>query len=91
MDSTTLRAGDAVQFRLKKIIFPDLDQVVSEIESKLDISGQVSFLSDSGKTKDRFAIVNVAGIGSPLIVAVDDLQSSSVSDGEGRDERHPSR
>ena len=63
----------------------------SEIESKLDISGQVSFLSDSGKTKDRFAIVNVAGIGSPLIVAVDDLQSSSVSDGEGRDEEHRSR
>jgi len=95
VNGTTLKAGDAVQFRLKEIIYPDLDQVFGEIESKLDVSGQVTFLSDSGGEKDRFAIINVAGIGSPLIVAVDQLQSSLArsgdADGEGRDERHPSR
>lgn len=95
VDNITLQAGDAVQFRLKEIIYPDLDQVFSEIEAKLDISGHVAFLSDSGTDKDRFAIINVAGIGSPLIVSVDDLQSSSerprVARGEGRDERHLSR
>lgn len=95
MNNTILKTGDAVQFRLRQIIYPDLDQVVSEIETKLDISGQVAFLSDSGTTKDRFAIINVAGIGSPLIVSVDDLQSSSdrplVAGGEGTDERHLSR
>ena len=95
MNGTRVKAGDAVRFRLKEILYPDLDQVVNEIESKLDVSGKVTFLSDSGQTKDRFAIVNVAGIGSPLIVAVDQLQSSStdgtVGRDEGRDERHPVR
>jgi hypothetical protein len=47
-----------------------------EYDAELEVSGEVMFMSDRGDQPDRFAIVSVEGILSPLIVPTEHLRSS---------------
>jgi hypothetical protein len=63
-------------FRLADVLCPDLQQVLRQITAQMKISGEVVFMSDQGDRPDRFAIVNVEGVLSPLIVPAECLQVS---------------
>ena len=68
--------GSRVSFKLNQIVCPDLNQVIGQVSPDLAISGEIVFLSDCEKGNRRFAIVDVGGIMSPLIVPISLLKES---------------
>jgi len=66
--------GRTVFFTLRDVICPDLIALFEHIGPELVVSGQVACLSDSGQEKDHFAIVDIEGIYTPLIVPVAQLR-----------------
>lgn len=66
-------------FRLADVLCPDPNQVLSQMTPELKVDGEVVFMSDRGKEPEGFAIVNVEGILSPLIVPAENLRSSDES------------
>jgi hypothetical protein len=68
--------GHECRFRLADVICPDRQQMLNQITADLEVSGRITFLSDEGERKDCFAIIEVDGIGSPLIVPVERLQDA---------------
>jgi hypothetical protein len=63
-------------FRLADVLCPDQSQVLNQVTPELEVKGEVVFMSDQGNQPDRFAIVSVEGILSPLIVPTENLKSS---------------
>jgi hypothetical protein len=63
-------------FRLSDVLCPDRTQVLNQLTPELEVSGEVLFMSDRGEQPDRFAIVSVEGILSPLIVPTENLRAS---------------
>lgn len=62
-------------FRLANVLCPDASQVLRQLTPELEVIGEVVFMSDSGEKPDRFAIVSVEGILSPLIVPTEHLRT----------------
>jgi hypothetical protein len=65
-----IKLGEHYSFRLADVICPDQQDVRTKVTSDLEVAGEVVFLSDNGGQKDRFAVIEVAGIHAPLIVPV---------------------
>ena len=74
MKSVLLKSGQIVRFALGKVICPAIDELQKKMGSELEIEGQVVFLSDYGKVRGHFAIVQVKGMHVPLIVQTENLQ-----------------
>ena len=70
MRPSVLPNGTQVSFRLKEALCPTTAEVAEQITPDLVIRGNVVFLSDSGDSKDHFAIVEVEGLATPVIVPV---------------------
>jgi len=68
-----VKAGTTVAFKLADVVCPDFQQVVEPIGPELAVAGDVAFISDNGVDKGRFAIIEVKGVHSPLIVPVEKL------------------
>ena len=75
MENVSVEPGECVRFALGKVICPGIDELCRQIGSDLEIEGQIVFLSDYGKLRQHFAIVQVKGIHIPLIVPVENLKS----------------
>jgi len=69
--------GNTCSFRLADVICPDRDQVMRQITPDLEVTGQVTLVSDAGEVPDQFAVIEVAGIASPLIVPVARLKAAA--------------
>ena len=65
-----IKSGSLVRFQLSNIVCPERPQVLEKITSHLNLTGKVVQLSDAGNQRDFYAIVQVSGIASPLIVPV---------------------
>ena len=76
-----MKAGASVAFRLIDVVCPDFDQVVNQLGPELRVTGQVAFISDRGAEEGCFAIVDVSGIHTPLIVPM--ARVTPLSNGEG--------
>jgi hypothetical protein len=74
MRPLTLPSGTKVAFRLREAMCPTASEVADQITPDLEIRGQVVFLSDSGESKDHFAIVEVEGLATPVIVPVSKIR-----------------
>lgn len=74
MSEPSIRTGAEVSFKLGETVCPDLEQVLTQITPELELSGRVVFFSDYGEHKDHFAIVDVGGLLSPVIVPVSQLR-----------------
>lgn len=62
------------RFRLRDVICPEPREALERITPDLEVAGQIVFLSDQGEETNRFAIMEVQGIHSPLIVPVECLR-----------------
>ncbi len=67
--------GKKCRFKLADVICPDQQHAVLQITPGIELSGEIVSLSDYGDQPDRFAIIEVEGIASPLIVPVERLQA----------------
>ena len=74
MANESIQTGRGVRFAMGKVVCPGFDELCEQISSDLEIEGQVVFLSDYGKFRGHFAIIQVKGIHVPLIVPVENLQ-----------------
>lgn len=74
MIESSPKSGAKVSFRLGEAVCPDLQQILAQMTSSLEVSGKVVFFSDYGEKRNHFAIVDVDGVLSPLIVPVSRLQ-----------------
>ena len=75
-----MSSGTRVRFALSRVICPDFDEVFRQTDSNLEVEGRVVFLSDYGKVRKHFAVVQVKGIHVPLIIPVEDLQLGDASE-----------
>ncbi|UCG17605.1 MAG: hypothetical protein JSV19_06145 [Phycisphaerales bacterium] len=89
MHSQPVTNGQTVSFTLRDVICPDLVALFEHIGPELLVSGQVACLSDSGQEKDHFAIVDIEGIYTPLIVPVAQLRAWPLDSRHESDEPRP--
>ncbi len=83
------KAGASVAFRLIDVVCPDFDQVVNQLGPELRVTGHVAFVSDRGSEEGCFAIVDVSGIHTPLIVPMSRVTPLSNSEGGATDTPWP--
>jgi len=70
-------SGSTVRFKLLSVVCPEIKRVFEKVTHSLELTGKVVSLSDGGEQKNHFAIVEVGGIMSPLIVPVDEVKLCS--------------
>ncbi len=70
-----IRQGATASFALGDIVCPDVTRTLEQIGPELSVTGKITMLSDRGSDKNAFAIVQVSGIHSPLIVPVSRLRT----------------
>lgn len=77
VSESSLKSGVRVSFKLGEVVCPDLEQMLTQLTPELELSGEVVFFSDYGKSKNHFAIVDVRGLLTPLIVPVSRLRQQT--------------
>ena len=82
MYNEEIKPGSLVRFQLSGIVCPERQQVLEKITSRLNLTGKVVQLSDAGGRQDYYAIVQVGGIVSPLIVPVSRVELCRVLSGD---------
>jgi hypothetical protein len=87
VSGSSIRSGAKVTFRLSEVICPEIAQVLKQVTPELRVCGRVSYFSDCGQSRDHFAIVDVNGVASPLIVPVSSLEGAA----ETREQREAAR
>ena len=93
MQSSKLISGQSVVFQLKDAVCPDFSESVRAIGPELLVTGNIVFFSDGCDRKEQFAIIEVAGIHTPLIVSTECLKSvaGSATERLWRSAENPSR
>ena len=82
MEMMPIQSGACVRFALSRVVCPDVDEVWRQIDSNLEVEGRIVFLSDYGRLKQHFAIVQVKGIHVPLIVPIEYLRIGEGMEGQ---------
>lgn len=67
------QTGTRVSFKLAEVVCPERQRVASQIGPDLEIIGEIVFISDGEGRQDEFAIIEVAGLLTPVIVPMSDL------------------
>jgi len=67
-------SGALVRFRLANVVCPDSEIILEKTTGYLELTGRVVLLSDAGKEKNYYAVVEVNGIAAPLIVPVNQVE-----------------
>ncbi|GMU20292.1 MAG: hypothetical protein AMXMBFR13_03890 [Phycisphaerae bacterium] len=75
-----IERGRTYRFRLGDVICPDQDQALAQVTPDLEITGNVVFLSDLGEQARRFAVLEVKGLFSPLVVPIERLRPLAEED-----------
>lgn len=70
----TIRAGTVAAFAIGDVLCPDASEVLRHAGPELTVQGRVLYFSDGGTSRDQFAIVEVEGIHTPVIVPVTNLR-----------------
>jgi len=78
-----LESGTPVRFQLSKAVCPAFYQILENMAECLEVTGRVVYLSDAGEKKDFYAVVEVCGLETPLIIPVDQLLRSDVDSSFG--------
>ena len=72
-------SGSTVRFKLVNVVCPEPDQIYTKVTNRLELTGRVVSLSDGGEQRNHYAIVQVGGIMSPLIVPVEQVEICDVA------------
>jgi hypothetical protein len=67
-------SGTLVRFELADVVCPESDIVLQKATGRLEVTGRVVLLSDAGKERNYYAVVQVKGIATPLIVPVNHVE-----------------
>ena len=64
-----------VNFKIRDVFIPDPQKLLIELYGDDLLQGRVVDLSDSGREEDVFAVVEVEGVGQPVVVPVASIVS----------------
>jgi len=67
-------SGALVRFKVTNVVCPDAEIILGKTTGCLEVTGRVVLLSDAGKEKNYYAVVEVNGIATPLIVPVNQVE-----------------
>jgi len=67
-------SGTHVRFKMANVVCPDTEIILEKTTGCLEVTGRVVLLSDAGKEKNYYAVVEVNGIATPLIVPVNQVE-----------------
>ena len=67
-------SGALVRFKVANVVCPDFEIILEKTTGCLEMTGRVVLLSDAGKEKNYYAVVEVNGIATPLIVPVNQVE-----------------
>jgi len=59
--------------RLNDLECPEPEVVLANLTSETEVRGKVTFFSDSGQRRDEFAILDIPGLGMPVVVRAEKL------------------
>lgn len=79
-----IHSGSLASFRIGDAMAPEAMVAVRFAGPELIVRGRVTYLSDSGQRKNHFAIVEVSGVPSPVVVPVACLQLEDAPAGTPR-------
>jgi hypothetical protein len=68
MRESVLTTGAAIRFRLRDVVCPETEDVLRNLTDRLEVTGRVLYLSDSGTLLNHYAVVEVNGLATPVIV-----------------------
>ena len=71
---SALREGSLATFTLRDVMTPNTGAVMTQLGPDLRVVGRVVYFSDSGSWKKHFAIVEVGGLSTPVIVPAHRMQ-----------------
>ena len=63
-----------VNFQVKDVYVPDPSEILMELHGSDLLQGRIIDESDSGLRRDAFVVVEVEGLGRPLVVPVDRIK-----------------
>ena len=69
-----IASGAQVRFKLANVVCPDTEIIWEKTTGCLEVTGRVVLLSDAGKEKNYYAVVEVNGIATPLVVPVNQVE-----------------
>jgi hypothetical protein len=69
-----LQPGQLVQFKLADVHLPSLEEVLNRMTEDTELRGVVTLLSDPANRESAYAVIEVQGILTPIIVPLGRLQ-----------------
>ena len=63
-----LQPGQKVRFKLRDVHLPTIEDVLNRMTSETELQGSITLLSKNGPKKDSYAVVEVKGVLTPVIV-----------------------
>jgi hypothetical protein len=63
-----LQPGQKVRFKLRDVHLPTIEDVLNRMTSETELQGSITLLSNKGPKKDSYAVVEVKGVLTPVIV-----------------------
>ena len=79
--------NNQVIVRLEDVICPELEVIMAHFTGEAEIVGKIKFLSEGAGGRQEFAIIEVPGIMTPLVVSRSKLTPVSVPRGATRSGR----
>ena len=68
MNNQSLQPGQKVRFKLRDVHLPTIEDVLNRMTSETELQGSITLLSNEGARKGSFAVVEVKGVLTPVIV-----------------------
>jgi hypothetical protein len=72
-----MKANQHVRFRIRDVYFPDPQDLLMELSGGESVRGRIVELSDSGTTKDAFAVVEIDGLSRLVVVPLERVISEA--------------
>ncbi|MCB9851386.1 MAG: hypothetical protein H6817_11860 [Phycisphaerales bacterium] len=82
--SSSASASSQASFLVAEVLCPDVEEVLRSFGPNVRIRGRILYYSDGDDRENRFAIMEVEGVHTPLIVPVDCLRYEGEQTGVGQ-------
>ena len=68
-----LKRGGLVRFRIRDVFYPGAIEALRQVTEDAQLCGRLLFFSDAGRQRAQYAVIDVQGMGAPVIVSVERL------------------
>ena len=84
MNNESLQPGQKVRFKLRDVHLPTVEDVLNRMTSETELQGSITLLSNEGAKKGSYAVVEVKGVLTPVIVPTSRASVAAVDESPAR-------